>query len=296
MTPKDNRKIYIQIPAYRDSELPKTLEQVLGKANHPDLLRIGIAWQHDRQEKLPSKFLRNKNITVLDIPYQKSKGCNWARHLLQKQWKGEAYTLLLDSHHRFTKGWDELSLQMYHEVKQSGVAKPLLTAYLPSYDPDSDPMARMRTLLKIYYMDRTEGLLTRVTSYEVTGWKELKKPIPAQFISLHFLFTEGAFNREIPFDPAVYFFGDEVSIGLRSFTKGYQLFHPHRIIGWHAYSRKTRTSHWDDHSGWWVQNAGSLQKLRKIFTGNYKGKYGVGKNKSITQYEDLIGMPLYINA
>ena len=29
--------------------------------------------------------------------------------------------------------------------------------------------------------------------------------------------------------------GDEVLTGARAFTKGYRLFHPHRVIGWHAY-------------------------------------------------------------
>ena len=37
-------------------------------------------------------------------------------------------------------------------------------------------------------------------------FKWLKQPIPAEFLALGFLFTEGFFNEEIPFDPNIYLF------------------------------------------------------------------------------------------
>ena len=76
------------------------------------------------------------------------------------------------------------------------------------------------------------------------------RPVPADFASLHFLLADGCFNDDVPFNPAVYFFGDEVLTSVRAFAAGYRLFHPHRVLGWHAYNRETRVTHWADHEGY----------------------------------------------
>jgi Glycosyltransferase (GlcNAc) len=176
--------IYVQVPAYRDTELAKTLEQLLDKAAYPDRLRVAVLWQHGPGEKLPSSILAKKNIEIVKVPHTKSKGCNWARIQLQQKWKGEPYTLFIDSHHRFVRGWEEKTVEMYEQLRSSGVKKPIITAYLPSYNPARDPKERLRSALKTYFLERTAGILTRITSYEITGWRSLSKPIPADYLSL----------------------------------------------------------------------------------------------------------------
>jgi len=49
---------------------------------------------------------------------------------------------------------------------------------------------------------------------------------------------EGRFNAEIPIDPAIYFFGDEITMGLRAYCHGYDFFHPHRVIAWRMTGRR----------------------------------------------------------
>src|SRR5690349_20509893 len=49
-------------------------------------------------------------------------------------------------------------------------------------------------------------------------------------------------------DPSIYFFVDEIAISLRAYTLGYDLFHPHRILGRHLYNRSTRVTHWSSNS------------------------------------------------
>jgi hypothetical protein len=120
----------------------------------------------------------------------------------------------------------------------------------------------------------------------------LKSPISAHFTSLHFLFTEGSFNEAIPFDSSIYFFADEVAVALRAYTSGYDLFHPHCTLGWHLYERATRVPHWTDHTNWCAQNRESIQSLRALYRGALQGKYGVGRVRSIADYEAYIGAPL----
>lgn len=134
-------------------------------------------------------------------------------------------------------------------------------------------------------------MLFRLTGHQIQGWRQLTAPVPAHFASLHFLFADGSFNREIVFDPGIYFFADEIAISLRAYTWGYDLFHPHRILGWHLYDRSTRVTHWADHPEWKVRQEMSCRRLRELFRGRLPN-YGVGDVRTICDYEAFIGMPL----
>ena len=118
-------------------------------------------------------------------------------------------------------------------------------------------------------------------------WRNLESPIPARFASLHFVFTEGSFNREITLDEQVYFFGDEVVVALRAFTHGYDLYHPHYVLGWHLYDRtSTRTTHWEDHSDYNERNERSQDRLRDIFLG--VDDAALGPARTLEEYESMI--------
>ena len=98
-------KIFIQIAAYRDPELLKTLRDCIDKAAKPKNLVFSLCWQHDENESL-EEFAHDKRFKVIDVDYRKSQGVCWARNLLQKQYDGEEFRLQLDSHHRFVKNWE----------------------------------------------------------------------------------------------------------------------------------------------------------------------------------------------
>lgn len=285
-------EIYVQIPAYRDSELSKTLMSLLTQATRADRLRIGVFWQRSVTDQLPRKLLAHPSVEITDILYWESRGCNWARSLLQKNWRGEPYTLLIDSHQRFVLGWDQLMIDAYKQLRTQGVERPILTGYLPPYEPAREPQGRFREPMEIFALDYENGLLTKLTSYPIPFWKQLQQPKPARFISLHFLFTDGRFNQEISFDPDIYFFGDEVVTSLRAYTKGYDLFHPHRVLGWHAYDRRTRTPHWHDHQSWSEQERISSARIRALYSGQLEGQYSIGTARTIEQYEAYISQRL----
>lgn len=285
-------QIFVMVPAYRDKELPSTLIDLISTASNPNRLRICVLWQHAGDEKLPSRWSKRTGVELIHVHHSESGGFGWARNVLQKQWRGEKYSLLIDSHHRFVPNWDRKAIGMIEELQGDGIEKPVLTAYLPSYDPGIDPEGRMQACRKTYFAGRDFGLLTRLTSYEITGWRWIKKPVPAQFVSLHFLFTLGIFNSEVIFDPKYYYTGDEVVTSLRAFTHGYDFYHPHRILGWHEYKRVDRISHWHDHPEWRKQDSDSLERLKLIFRGCQKGLYGVGTVRTVYEFENFLGIPL----
>lgn len=258
-------EIYVQVPAYRDLELVPTLRDLYAEAAQPERLRVRVMWQRE-DEVLPDDVRALPGLEVDEVPATASQGCNWARRRLQEAWDGERYTLLLDSHHRFVARWDDLALEMLEQVRATGTAKPMLTSYLPAYVPGSD-LYRSTRPHRLYPYARDAGVLTRLRSGVIENYEELTEPVPADFASLHFLLADGCFNDEIRFDSAVYFFGDEVLTSVRAFAKGYRLFHPHKVIGWHAYDRSSRVTHWADHEGYAERHDCSLSALRRSFAG-----------------------------
>lgn len=291
MTVVPKADLFVAIPAYRDRDLAPTLLDLYAKASRPERLRVVVAWQHGPRERLAPRVRTLPNLTILPSSAATSEGPNWARRVLQTRYGGEPFVLLLDSHHRFVPGWDQLALGMLTDLKRIS-PKPLLTAYLPPFNPATDPRGRGRTVRKIYPLRRSDGLLTHLTGRPVTLWRWLKAPLPAHFASLHFLLAEGRFLTDVPFEPNVYFFGDEVLTGLRAFTHGYDMFHPHRILGWHAYSRATRVPHWNDHDGAVQAEAMSFDLIRAAIARRGRRHRLLGPVRSVADYEAYIGRKL----
>lgn len=277
-----NNKIFIQIASYRDPELIPTIKDCIANSDYPDNLTFGICWQHDENELL-TEFINDTRFKIISIYYSQSKGCCWARHKIQQLYDNEEYTLQLDSHHRFIKGWDTILIHMFQQLKENGHTKPLITAYLPSYNPENDPIERNLIPWKINYKEFTNDKQVLCIPSNIDNYKSLTQPVHANFYSAHFTFTSGQFVKEVPHDPELYFTGEEMSITIRAFTYGYTLFHPHIVVAWHEYTRKNCNKHWDDHKEWWKIDKHSKEHYLSIYD-NIGGHYGLGKERTIEDY------------
>jgi hypothetical protein len=284
-------RIFVQVPEYRDSELDATLHDLAEKADRPDRLRVVVLSQRDAADP-PVRVPPNLRgaLEVIVVPAELSRGPNWARRCLQERYAGEEYSLVIDSHLQFVAGWETLAVAMLEELSETS-AKPILTAYLPSYAPGQLPDLK-RSPYKIYPLARDHGVLTKLTSFPIRRWEKMQFPVVAEYMSLHFALAPGAIVAEVPHDPELYFFGDEVAYGARAFTHGWDLFHPHRVLGWHAYDRTSRTPHWDDHPEWKVQHEHTLDRLRRLYGGDPALGELVGTARSLADYERHIMAPL----
>jgi hypothetical protein len=288
-------KIFISIASYRDPELLPTIRDCIANAKKPENLRFSIAWQRDEKETL-AEFANDKRFKIIDIPYQESKGTCWARSRIQENYDGEKYHLQLDSHHRFIKHWDAECIQMIKDLQAKGHKKPLLTGYISSFNPSNDPAERINTPWKMNF-DRfiPEGAVFFLPA-SIDDYKDRTSPVPSRFVSAHFIFTLGKWIEEVPYDPFYYFHGEEINLAVRSYTWGYDLFHPHKVIAWHEYTRRGRTKHWDDIKEWGDLNSKSHSRNRKLFEmdGEKKdidfGKYDFGKKRSVAEYEKYAGI------
>ena len=105
--------IFVSIASYCDPELPRTLDDCIDKATHPEKLRFGICWQYDRHQPVDiENFKQDARFQFIEYPIEESQGGTWARYKAQKFWAGETYTLQVDSHMKFEPGWD-VKLKLY---------------------------------------------------------------------------------------------------------------------------------------------------------------------------------------
>jgi glycosyltransferase involved in cell wall biosynthesis len=225
-------KIFIQIASYRDPQLVPTIEDAISKSKHPKNLVFGIARQYHPEDKFDdlSSYEEDKRFRVLNIPHEESKGVCWARNQVQQLYGGEEYTLQIDSHMRFDQDWDQRLIDMLSGLQDKGYKKPLLTGYVSSFDPENDPDNRIQEPWRMVF-DRfiPEGVVFFLPE-TIPGWRDLTEPITARFYSAHFCFTLGQFSTEVQHDPEYYFHGEEISIAVRAYTHGYDLFHPTKLL------------------------------------------------------------------
>ncbi len=286
--------IYVQIAAYRDPELLPTLADCLEKAKHPENLRFGIAWQHSPYEEWDhlTEYKDDDRFKILDIDYRDARGPCFARHLLNEHYGGETYTLQLDSHHRFIQDWDVILIEMLEQLRSDGYKRPLLTSYLPSYDPSNDPAGRVLSPWSLEFDRFAPESPVHFLPHTIDNFKELNKPIMARFCSGHFMFADGSFVKDVPYDPTYYFHGEEINLSVRSYMAGYDLFAPHQVVIWHEYTRNNKKKHWDDHSNWPELDKQSHQHNKEILgIDNASSDKKLKKHKrTLKQYEMYAGL------
>ena len=291
--------IFIQIASYRDPQLLPTLKDCIEKAKYPENLRFSIAWQHSNDDEWDSldNYINDSRFKILDIDYRDSQGVCWARNLVQSLYANETYTLQLDSHHRFVENWDDILINMLKDLQTKGYAKPLITAYIPSFDPDNDPDARVKEPWKMTF-DRyiPEGAVFFLPAAFDPNIDNMDEPLMGRYYSAHFAFSLGSFAKEVKHDPNYYFHGEEINVAVRAFTHGYDIFYPHKVVCWHEYTRKGRSKQWDDDTKWVDKNNKCHLRNRKLFGMDNEindidfGKYSFGNVRSLKDYEKYAGM------
>lgn len=290
-------RIFVQIAAYRDPELLPTLRDCVAKAERPDRLRFGLAWQHGEEETL-AEFAHDPRMRIFECHWRESRGACWARHQLQQLYDGEPLTLALDSHHRFLPGWDR---KLKAELRALPAERPVLTSYLPPYVP-GQPMPKRPGGLVLAADDRftDDGVLLFNPIHIKRRWW-WRRAVRARFLSAHFVFASGQMVEDCPHDPLLYFHGEEISLSVRAFTHGYDLFHPVRPQICHFYLRDGRPKHWNDHSarngaafGYDLLNQLSFARLRALFGMEPSvtpfGRFGFGSKRSLADYEAFAGI------
>lgn len=313
--------IFVSIASYRDKELVPTLRDLIHQAAHPDSLHIVVCWQDDIDPILfemagfipctgPLPVSENQlrfhyraaSITFLPSHYFAAKGTGWARHRCETLYAGEDYFLQIDAHMRFISGWDQEMIRLLQQLSRRSPL-PVLTAYPPAYQPaENETLTKGTTVSRIIFRTFSEEGLPAFGSQAFTA----AEPVRGSYLAGGFIFSYGRFVTDVPNDPQIFFCGEEIAMAVRAFTRGYDIYHPHKILLWHYYQREHAPKIWQDHSdeacqrgdvalSWWQRDQLSKQRVSILLGLNTLapaslGVYGPGTRRSLRQFEYQCGV------
>lgn len=280
--------VFVSVASYRDPELAPTVLDCLAKAGHPDEVRVVVCWQHRGDEDV-SAIAADPRVKLLDVDARDSRGACWARAQVMRHYTDEDWFLQVDSHTRFAPDWDTRVIASAHAT---GAAKPVITCYPSTYDPATEFTGTGVPSETVVARWTTDGLPV----YAQRRIRDLSgTSMPARFVAGGFLFAPGTFVREVPYDPNIYFHGEEITVALRAYTWGYDLFHPTEVLSWHYYIRKEHPRHWTDHVGsdggtsWPVLDRASRRRVNNLLRYPTPGRFGVGTVRTLADYEVYSG-------
>lgn len=288
----------MSIPSYRDPELRHTLNDIISKARYPANIFVGVFNQVDINDK-DCIVKSSTNIRVDQIPYNQSKGVCWARHhILSRLRQNETYTLCIDSHSRFVLHWDHILLEMFHSLP----SKSVISHYPPNYVPPN------KLAPDGYYKPCFKHINDK--GIPVIGSSaHLDKPIYPEITPFYaggMAFTRSNTFDEVPYDPHLYFHGEEITMATRLYTHGYDIYVPNNTILYHRYNtednnKDPRRLHWQDHHDWGGLEDVSVARIKHVL--NIQPctlqralidikKYSLGNVRTLESYENLIGHKL----
>jgi len=285
--------IFVSIASFCDADLELTVQNVFDTCSEPENLFIVICMQDEKEVYDQFKFKSHPQVKVIFIESEKSKGCCWARAEIQKYYTQEAFYLQLDSHCRLVPDWDLVCKQW---LKDTSSEKPLLTSYLIAFNNklDSDDYLKDEKPYRLEAPLFYENDKLRLEPEVIEDYLFYNQPIHAKLFSAHFVFTYGEWVKEVPYDAALYFEGEEDTLGVRSYTSGWDMYHPPRAIGYHYYTRSGEVKHHDKVKSWVDSHENSLQRMRAILQMEENdlelGIYGLGKKRSLADYEEMSGI------
>lgn len=246
----DQASIFVSIAAYRDSETGPTIRYLMATARHPDRVFVGLVLQvalndaYDQQEvvaKLPTTApWYDSHVRCLTLDARHSTGPCPARALCQMLHRGEDYVLQIDSHMRFRANWDVYLIEQLLQCPGGDSNnKNVLTAYPVGYQlPNITPNETRGTLL-IPDKFGSEGMLRHRGRFFCTT---PDRPVRCQLYAGGFNFCSASVLQDCPYDPSLHhlFFGEEVSMAVRLYTAGYDMYAPCESVCYHLWTRTHR--------------------------------------------------------
>lgn len=241
--------IFISIASYRDSDLPNTLRDLFAKAQYPDRLRVGICQQIDARFDVNidthlKNYSRSAQVKVITVEHTDAKGPTHARELIRQMYDDELFVLQIDSHTRFAHNWDEVAIQ---ELVECPSDKPVLSTFPGDFTPSKplNPNQPVPYLAMLKYHERTGFPQSHRLGYKKPP---LSEPHRTALWSAGMSFTLGTCYTDVPYqdDLPYLFLGEEISMAVRMYTYGWDLFTPTCHIVFHYTDRSYRPLFWEN--------------------------------------------------
>lgn len=295
--------IFVSIAAYCDPLLRFTIDSARSQAADPSRVFVGVVDQSPAGQwlRLHDEWalghLRWTRVDALE-----SRGPCWARALAMALYQGEDWFLQVDSHTWFEPGWDDALLRQAARCREAN-PRSILSCYPnPFRLVNGQPVADRVTsrVLAFIVSDRaTFGRDDPVLGFECVP-VDSHEAVPGFHLAAGCLFAPGGIVGELPYDPAIYFHGEEQSYALRAWTRGWSIWHVPGMPMYHLYTApgtSPRPMHWSPETDArrairaGELDAASRRRLRALlWDGADLGVYGLGRERTLADYAAFSGI------
>mmetsp|Transcript_18299 Transcript_18299/g.27806 ORF Transcript_18299/g.27806 Transcript_18299/m.27806 type:complete len:665 (-) Transcript_18299:181-2175(-) len=254
--PVSERTIFVAIASYRDWQCKHTVTSIFSRAKHPERIRVAVVDQivdgddicnepiEETCETQPHQDICTyaDQIDVYSMDAPMAVGPVFARHIGHRQYRGEYYYMQSDAHVTFTQDWD---VDIVKQMEATGNDMTVLTTYLTDIvgSIDEKTGASKRNTRPIMCNTDYEGgaqgkHLRHMSQPERMPPSDLVMPQLEPWWAAGFSFSRGHFVVNVPYDQyqPMIFQGEEMSIGIRGFTIGYDYYAPQRSVCFHHYA------------------------------------------------------------
>jgi len=295
--------VFISVAAYCDPMLAFTINSARSQATDPSRVFIGVVEQAPAAQalRMEDQWARN-HVRWTRVDPLEARGPCWARALAMALHQGEDWYLQVDSHTWFEPGWDERLIDWAKRCSRTN-PRTVLTCYPnPFVMRNGQPAAESVTNRVLAMVVRADSMFAPdqpVLMFESVA-VETDEPVPGMHLAAGCLFAPGCFVDELPYDPHLYFHGEEQSLSLRCFTRGWDIVHIPGMPVYHLYTApgsQPRPMHWSpEHDASRSVRSATLEAAARkrlvalIWEGTDLGAYGLGTRRSLAQYAEFSGI------
>lgn len=301
--------IFVSVAAFCEPFLEHTLRDAVAKAKNPSQLVFAVVDQTPVPRRAELLALcKPAQLRYVHIDPVESRGVCWARSLVFSLYQGESFLLQIDSHMLFEPDWDDQLISQWLSLKALS-DKPIVSTYPYGFEFEDDkPVVKInvskKTTLVLRPHPETDLSDTNATLRFTAEHVFTRKPVRGCHVAGGFLFTAGSFVEEVPYDPQLYFHGEEQSISVRAFTHGWDIFHPPHIPLFHLYKMPNvahNSHHW--HPEWeklrdfkftQLSALANSRLMDLVFIRSNLGRYGLGTIRTLEEFAKFSGID-YIN-
>lgn len=296
--------IFISIAAYCDPVLGFTLARARAAAARPQDLHFGVLDQSPQPPPASTfALLAPARLSYQRIDPVYARGPCWARALAMALYDGEDWFLQIDSHMDFEAGWDERLLAQAQALAP-GRSGFVISSYPNAFGfEDGLPVPRPATGQVLAHVVKPGTGFDPdhpVLAFEAQP-VDSDRPVPGFHLGAGCLFAPGRFALAFPYDPALYFHGEEQALAARLYTHGWDIFHMPGLPLSHLYNDgrsgvPPRPLHWDEaHQAgrsqtWWELEQRSRARLAALLAAQPLGVYGLGTRRSMADYARWCGV------
>jgi hypothetical protein len=285
-------KIYIGLASYRDHDLINTIKSFYNNAACPSRLFFSIVSYEDSAQDTPLdlSFIPEEQYSYQRVDYRLALGACKSRHLANSLLTEEyTYFVQADAHSRLFEMWDEIAIWHYKRCSDKWGEDYLFTKYPPAYEVKWEGDVNVGDV----YLSSSNYLGKVVPEWQTSLWllthSELEDSVFGDLsigFSANCVFGSARAMLKIPYDPFLYFSGEEPTLGVRAYVNGVNLVAPPFNFMWTNYNRENgrRKQQWDDDNDWWVLDKYSRNRQADFYSGKNLGIYGI---TDLDKYREL---------